>query len=75
MAGLPGALGIPVLFHVGEASKSGSALAPTPLRLTVESLAVARAWSRELATNNIAPSLAEENQMEITRILTTAMGS
>ena len=60
VVGLPGALGIPVLFHVGEASKSGSALAPTPLRLTVESLAVARAWSRELATNNIAPVSIEQ---------------
>ena len=43
VVGLPGALGILVLFHVEEASKSGSALAPIPLRLTVESLAVARA--------------------------------
>ena len=60
VAGLPGAPGIPVLFHVGEASKSRSALAPIPLRLTVESLAVAQAWSREVATNNIAPVSIEQ---------------
>ena len=31
VVGLPGALGVPVLLDVGEATKTGSAIAPIPL--------------------------------------------
>ena len=60
MVGLYGALGVPVLLHVGEETKTGSAIAPIPLLQGVEMPVLAREWSHKLATHRTAPVSIEQ---------------
>ena len=60
VVGLPGALGVPVLLDVGEATKTGFAIAPIPLLQRVKMPVLAWAWSRKLATHRTAPVSIEQ---------------